>query len=125
MSKRIEKGFNKKWVDRIDIVSAQASSKNVSQTSFPVNTFEDVIARQVVAQPRFAFCIVFCFHMIAALRYFPNSCTSVWVCQPHPQSYSVWSFSITLSSGTRLNDVVGESLNIKSLRGIDSFMHPL
>jgi hypothetical protein len=61
MSKRIEKGSNKKWVDRIDIISAHTGSKNVSQTSFPVNTFEDVIARQVVARPRFVFCIVFGF----------------------------------------------------------------
>jgi ABC-type proline/glycine betaine transport system permease subunit len=60
MSKRTEKGSNKKWVDRIDVISAHAGSKHVSQTSFPVNTFEDVITRQVVALPRFVFCIVFC-----------------------------------------------------------------
>jgi hypothetical protein len=59
MSKRTEKGSNKKWVDRIDIISAHAGSKHVSQTSFPVNTFEDVIDRQVVALPRCVFCIVF------------------------------------------------------------------
>jgi hypothetical protein len=59
MSKRTEKGSNKKWVDRIDIISAHAGSKHVSQTSFPVNTFEDVIDWQVVALPRCVFCIVF------------------------------------------------------------------
>jgi len=84
MSKRTEKGSNKKWVDRIDVISAHAGSKHVSQTSFPVNTFEDVIT-----------------------------------------SISLFSEQLHECLGTRLDDVLGESLNIKSLRGIDSFMYPL
>jgi hypothetical protein len=131
MSKRTEKGSNKKWVDRIDIISAHAGSKHVSQTSFPVNTFGDVIARQVVALPRFVFCIVFCIvfwvltHDCSISLFSEQLHECLGICPTQPQSYSVWSLSITFSSGTRLDDVLGESLNIKSLRGIDSFMHPL
>ncbi len=119
ISARVEKAVNKRLLDRIDVVSAHDGPKHVS---LHVNCLDDVIARCAAQSGSVQMCFVF-----TGLQHFAFFRAASGLLEyEHRRHYpEVLQHVSDVCAGTGSDDILRESIDIKTLKGIESFMHPL